>query len=212
MFFFTKCMNHPTADYSAQIKETKKGQLGQKTRLVAGATGSWISMPSFRSKSLSLTQQRICWLKRPSMLLFMLSRHQGGGVGVWNLPRLVFFRCRTLAATGRGKRKAGTFKKGGRENVCNKRERERREYQACADISSKMNQNKMTPLFEIGLMENPFSYLLSFPLNDSLCSHSQGEKTRYLQGWIFLLLMTEPQKLRLPQLLNAITDSWICVL
>ena len=39
-FFFTKCMNHPTADYSAQIKETKKGQLGQKTRLVAGATGS----------------------------------------------------------------------------------------------------------------------------------------------------------------------------
>ena len=49
-------------------------------------------------------------------------------------------------------------------------------------FSSKMNQNKMTPLFEIGLMENPFSYLLSFPLNDSLCSHSQGEKTRYLQG------------------------------
>ena len=45
------------------------------------------------------------------------------------------------------------------------KERERREYQGCADFSSKMNQNKKTPLFEIGLMEN-----------DSLGFHSQGEK------------------------------------
>ena len=62
------------------------------------------------------------------------------------------------------------------------KERERREYQACADFLSKMNQNKMTPLFEIGLMENPFSYLPSFSLNESLCFHSQGEKQDIYQG------------------------------